>query len=106
MLPDRLGQYRVRFRCGLFIRFRLLSTLSVENAVTINYGEVTTSPIRTFTRLFNRLHRRTSDPIHAVLSPDKSGHYKQGLTLYNAYDEKRLELQDFQGQKSCTDIVG
>jgi len=45
---------------GLFIRLRLLSTLSVENAVTFDYGVVTNSPIGTFTQLFNRLHRRTS----------------------------------------------
>jgi len=48
------------FRYGLFIRLRLLSTLSVENAVTFNYGDVTNSPAGTFTQLFNRLHRRTS----------------------------------------------
>ncbi len=45
---------------GLFIRLRLLSTFSVENAVTIGYGAVTDSPIGTFTRQFNRRHRRTS----------------------------------------------
>ncbi len=50
---------RVRLRYGLPIRLGLLSTLSVENAATINYGEVTTSPIGTSTRPFNRLHRRT-----------------------------------------------
>ena len=47
--PTGLAKNRVRFRYGLFFRFRLLSTLSVENAVTINYGEVTSSPVRTFT---------------------------------------------------------
>ena len=34
--------------------------LFFENAVTISYGAVTDSPIGTFTRQFNRLHRRTS----------------------------------------------
>ena len=58
--PTGLARYRVRFRYGLLIRIRLLSTLSAENAVTFNYGEVTPSPIRTFTRQFNRIHRRTS----------------------------------------------
>jgi hypothetical protein len=38
------------FCYGLFIRFRLLSTFSVENAVTIGYGAVTDSPIGTSTR--------------------------------------------------------
>ncbi|QDS88943.1 hypothetical protein EC9_31390 [Rosistilla ulvae] len=48
------------FCYGLLILLRLLSTFSVENAVTFGYGAVTTSPIGTFTRQFNRLRRRTS----------------------------------------------
>ena len=63
--PDRLGRITVfsrkgHFRYGLFFRLRLLSTLSVENAVTFDYGVVTNAPVGTFTQLFNRLHRRTS----------------------------------------------
>ena len=38
----------------------MLSTLSVENAVSVHYGKVTSFPIGTFTRQFNRLRRRNS----------------------------------------------
>ncbi|EMI41103.1 hypothetical protein RRSWK_06407 [Rhodopirellula sp. SWK7] len=38
-----------QYSYGLLIRFWLLSTLSVENAVTISYGAVTSAPIRTYT---------------------------------------------------------
>jgi hypothetical protein len=44
---------------GLFIHLWLLPTLSYENAVTVGYGGVTTPPVRTCTRPFNRIHRRT-----------------------------------------------
>ena len=58
--PTGLAESSSQYSYGLFFRLRLLSTLSVENAVTIDYGAVTNSPIGTYTRLFNRLHRRTS----------------------------------------------
>ena len=38
------------FCYGLLVLLKLLSTFSVENAVTFGYGAVTTSPIRTCTR--------------------------------------------------------
>ena len=58
--PTGLAESSSQYSYGLFFRFRLLSTLSHENAVTFYYEDVTISPIRTFTQLFNRLHRRTS----------------------------------------------
>ncbi len=58
--PRQAWPNRVHFRYGLFFRLRLLSTLSLENAVTFDYEVVTNSPVETFTQLFNRLHRRTS----------------------------------------------
>ena len=48
--PTGLAESSSPYSYGLFIRLWLLSTLSVENAVTIDYGAVTDSPIRTFTR--------------------------------------------------------
>jgi hypothetical protein len=45
---------------GLLVRFLMLSTLSVESAVSVHYGKVTSFPIGTFTRQFNRLRRRNS----------------------------------------------
>ena len=58
--PTGLAESSSQYSYGLFFRFRLLSTLSHENAVTFNYEDVTISSIGTYTRLFNRLHRRTS----------------------------------------------
>lgn len=65
-LPDRLGRYRVHLRYGLFFRRWLLPTLSVENPISLGYGEVTNTPIGTCNRLFNRLHRRTSHARQSV----------------------------------------
>lgn len=47
--PTGLAESSSQYSYGLFIRLWLLSTLSVENAVTIDYGAVTDSPDRTFT---------------------------------------------------------
>ena len=58
--PRQAWPNRVHLCYGLLFRLWLLPTLSVENAVTIDYGAVTNAPIGTLTRLFNRLHRRTS----------------------------------------------
>jgi len=58
--PTGLAESSSQYSYGLFIRIWLLSTLSVENAVTVDYGAVTDSPTGTFTWRFNRLHRRTS----------------------------------------------
>ncbi|MBB3208607.1 hypothetical protein FHS27_004439 [Rhodopirellula rubra] len=47
--PTGLAESSSQYSYGLLIRFWLLSTLSVENAVTISYEAVTISPIRTCT---------------------------------------------------------
>jgi len=47
--PRQAWPNRVHFRYGLFIRLRLLSTLSLENAVTFGYRAVTNALIRTLT---------------------------------------------------------
>jgi hypothetical protein len=57
--PTGLAESSSQYCYGLIFRLRLLSTLSFENAVAFNYRDVTNSLIGTFTRLFNRLHRRT-----------------------------------------------
>ena len=50
LAESRCSPGKGHFRYGLLFRLWLLSTLSIENAVTIDYGEVTISPIGTFTR--------------------------------------------------------
>ena len=59
--PRQVWPNRVHLRYGLFIRLWLLSTFSVENAVTMGSGAVTDSPIGTFTRQIqspSQAHRR------------------------------------------------
>jgi len=48
--PRQAWPNRVHCCYGLLFRLWLLSTLSVENAVTIGYGAVTDSPIGTYTQ--------------------------------------------------------
>ncbi len=48
--PTGLAESSSQYSYGLLVRLWLLSTLSVENAVTIDFGAVTGSPTGTFTR--------------------------------------------------------
>jgi hypothetical protein len=67
----------------------LLSTLSLENAVTFGYEAVTDSSIGTYTLQFNRLHRRTSYRRQSVVyvvenkcfPPSGDGSYGKDLFL-------------------------
>jgi hypothetical protein len=51
---------------GLFVRLRLLSTLSHKNAVTVDYWAVTGTQVRTYTEPFKQLHRRTRSILRIV----------------------------------------
>src|SRR5215475_6926291 len=61
--PNRVYHF---LNYGLVVRFRLLSTPPLGDAVTFSYGQPVLCPTGTFTPLFVRTLRRTRDGLRAV----------------------------------------